>query len=440
MSLRWKIALAVAAITLVATTAIGVAGYRSTRGRLLDEVDRSLVDVGRRSSGRGRGGRLPQRGPLEQLRGAGDHRRRRRARDRRSPSRSSRPPPRSAPRASTVRACSRRSTSTASAYRVRTIGARTGRGPGGTLARRDRPGAQQPAGAHHARSRRWSRSPRSRPGWWIAGRVTAPLRRLTAAAEHVGTTGRLDAAVGARRRRRGRPAGVGLRPDARCAGAFEGRAAAAGPGRRPRAAHAAHEPAHQRRHAAAISRRCPAADRDAIVADLHAETEELTDLVNEIVAVATGDRADEPSEPLDLADVVADVAARYERRTGRTIVVHAEPTPVVAQRGADAPSVVVPARQRDQVRRHRWPDRGHGARPHGRGGRPRRAASPSRSCRWCSNASTGPSRRARCPAPGSACRSCARSPDAMAATPIARNRDGGGAVVGFRLGDGSMER
>ena len=34
MSLRWKIALAVAAITLVASAAIGVAGYRSTRDRL----------------------------------------------------------------------------------------------------------------------------------------------------------------------------------------------------------------------------------------------------------------------------------------------------------------------------------------------------------------------------------------------------------------------
>jgi hypothetical protein len=43
MSLRWKVALAVAAVAALTTLAVGVASYRSTRARLYDEIDRSLV-------------------------------------------------------------------------------------------------------------------------------------------------------------------------------------------------------------------------------------------------------------------------------------------------------------------------------------------------------------------------------------------------------------
>ena len=65
MSLRWKVALALAVLSVVATLAIGTAGYRSTRDRLLAEVDRSLVALDG-DIGEGRLGRdpLPRRGPL----------------------------------------------------------------------------------------------------------------------------------------------------------------------------------------------------------------------------------------------------------------------------------------------------------------------------------------------------------------------------------------
>ena len=170
-------------------------------------------------------------------------------------------------------------------------------------------------------------------GLWIAGRMTASLRRLTAAAEHVGTTGRLDAAVG----------DTGTDEVGRLTAAFDRMLAALARSKDEQqrlvqdAGHELRTPLTSVRTNIDTLRRYPTMpdrDRDAILADLHAETEELTDLVNEIVAVATGDKADEPAEPFDLADVVTDVAARYGRRTGRTISVTAEVTPVVAQRGA----------------------------------------------------------------------------------------------------------
>ena len=45
MNLRWKIALASASVALVATTAVGVISYRSTSARLVDELDRSIASA-----------------------------------------------------------------------------------------------------------------------------------------------------------------------------------------------------------------------------------------------------------------------------------------------------------------------------------------------------------------------------------------------------------
>ena len=42
MSLRWRIALALAAIAAVTTLSVGVVSYRATSTRLLEEVDASL--------------------------------------------------------------------------------------------------------------------------------------------------------------------------------------------------------------------------------------------------------------------------------------------------------------------------------------------------------------------------------------------------------------
>ena len=65
VSLRWKIALALAGLTFVASAVVGIAVYRVTKDRLLNEIDRSLADVNPRP---GRGpfqlDQLGDRGPL----------------------------------------------------------------------------------------------------------------------------------------------------------------------------------------------------------------------------------------------------------------------------------------------------------------------------------------------------------------------------------------
>ncbi|MFP5487358.1 MAG: sensor histidine kinase, partial [Acidimicrobiia bacterium] len=75
-------------------------------------------------------------------------------------------------------------------------------------------------------------------------------------------------------------------------------------------------------------------DRDAILADLQAETHELTQLVNEIVTVASGNHADEPFESVDLLTIAREVAARFERRTGHPIDVMGESEPILGQRAS----------------------------------------------------------------------------------------------------------
>ena len=330
MSLRWKIALAVAAITLVASAAIGVAGYRSTRDRLFAEVDRSLIDVVDQL-GRGRQGRLPQRGPLNnfeaQLITADGGVVESTFQDAPEPSEAA-----IAVTGDDGASLFETVSIDGERYRVRTIGL----GRGAVQVARSLDETDRVLDGLRARTVLVAAVVALAAigaGLWIAGRVTASLRRLTAAAEHVGTTGRLDAAVG----------GTGSDEVGRLTAAFDRMLAALARSKEEQqrlvqdAGHELRTPLTSLRTNLDTLRRFPAmpdTDRDAILADLHAETEELTDLVNEIVAVATGDKADEPAEPFDLADVVADVAARFERRAGRLVAVTVEPTPVVAQRAA----------------------------------------------------------------------------------------------------------
>ena len=67
MGLRWKIALALAAVALIATTAVGVIGYRSTSASLVAEVDRSMAEASSTLLLRVNSGRIemPTRGLLE---------------------------------------------------------------------------------------------------------------------------------------------------------------------------------------------------------------------------------------------------------------------------------------------------------------------------------------------------------------------------------------
>ena len=65
MNLRWKIALALAAVSFVATTAVGIISYRSTSERLVDEVDRSIASAAAQLSGRPGGRDVPTRDILD---------------------------------------------------------------------------------------------------------------------------------------------------------------------------------------------------------------------------------------------------------------------------------------------------------------------------------------------------------------------------------------
>lgn len=330
MSLRWRMALAMAAIASVATIALGVASYRSTRDRLFAEVDRSLVELDRLVSDRRFGmDRLPQRGPLSGFDAQVIQRDG-------SVGQSTFPDPLplgdaeravvGSPRASVFTTVDAPSGS----YRVRTVGLSQGAIQiGRSLDETDR--LLSSLRARTLLLVVLVAAAASTSGWWIASRVTASLRRLTVAAEHVESTGRLDVQV----REQGSDE-VG-----RLGVAFDRMLAALARSKDEQhrlvqdAGHELRTPLTSLRTNLDTLRRYPTLgddDRAAIVADLRAETEELTDLLNEIVAVASGEVANEPATSFDLAAVAGETARRYERRTGRSIVVHARPTPVVAQR------------------------------------------------------------------------------------------------------------
>lgn len=325
MSLRWKIALALAAIAAVTAIVFGSLSYRSTRDRLLAEIDRSLVAADVRALGRDR---LPDRGPLSGLEAqivAPDG----------TLVASTFPEPIPVDEADLALIGERRDRFTTVAtsgdtYRVRTIG----------LTRR----AVQ-VGRSLEETDRVLDSLRSRTvfiaalvtavagalGLWIAGRVTASLRRLTDAAELVESTGRLDIEVGA----------DGDDEVGRLGAAFDRMLAALARSKDDQrrlvedAGHELRTPLTSLRTNLDALQRYPDMsddDRDAILVDLRAETRELTTLVDEVVAVGSGDAADEPMSSFDLADLVEGLVERFERRTDREFVLSVEPSPVVAQR------------------------------------------------------------------------------------------------------------
>jgi two-component system sensor histidine kinase MprB len=325
MSLRWKIALAMAVLAGVTAIAFGAASYRSTQDRLLDEIDRSLVAVGDRRVTRDP---LPARGPLlgfdAQVLGPDGAVR--------ETTFSVALPVTEADLELVGRRRSRFSTvgTDDGSYRVRTIGL-----PGGAVQ----------IGRSLDETNRILASLRARTmliaalvtavaiavGLWISGRVTASLRRLTEAAEHVETTGRLDVEVGE----------DGDDEVGRLGVAFDRMLAALARSKDDQrrlvqdAGHELRTPLTSLRTNIDALRRYPGmsdADRTAIVADLHAETQELSDLVDEVVAVATGGAADEPPSSFDLASLVQELAVRFERRSNRPFLVESTSSPVVAQR------------------------------------------------------------------------------------------------------------
>ncbi|MFE2317632.1 ATP-binding protein [Streptomyces sp. NPDC059441] len=157
-------------------------------------------------------------------------------------------------------------------------------------------------------------------GWWLARRITRRLVRLAGAAEDVARTGRLGIQVPV----------AGYDEVARLGRSFDrmlGRLAQSEEDQRRLVQDAGHElrtPLTSLRTNISMLRRIdelPPDAREELVADLAQESRELTDLVNELVALAAGRSDTEPVQRIDLADLAEDVAIATRRRTGRDIIV-----------------------------------------------------------------------------------------------------------------------
>jgi two-component system sensor histidine kinase MprB len=330
VSLRLRIALALAVLAALATTAVGVASYRTTRERLYDEVDRSLTEVvtllPRNSRGEISG--LPVRGPLAlyeaQVIG---------------PDGTVRlttfpvPVPADDAARSVIGQPRSMERSTVSVdgdpYRVSSLGL-----PNGAV-QIARPLAETQRVLASLRARTFLivvlvAAVAALVGWLVAGRATASLRRLTKAAETVGATGRLDVDVPAE----------GGDEVGRLGSAFASMLDALDRSRAEQrrlvqdAGHELRTPLTSLRTNLSVLRRhpdLPAEQRAQVLDDLHAVTEQLVGLVEEIVAAATGDLDDEPRVRTSLGALVEEVVERHRRRTARTITCAADESTVEVQ-------------------------------------------------------------------------------------------------------------
>jgi two-component system sensor histidine kinase MprB len=157
-------------------------------------------------------------------------------------------------------------------------------------------------------------------GWFVARRITRGLVRLTAVAEQVSETGRLDITV---------PAG-GTDEVGRLGAAFDtmlDRLARSKDDQQRLVQDAGHElrtPLTSIRTNLSLLRqfdRLALDERAEILDDLASESRELTDLVNELVQLATDRRTQEADEDVDLVVIAERVAERAIRRHGRPVVV-----------------------------------------------------------------------------------------------------------------------
>jgi two-component system sensor histidine kinase MprB len=169
-------------------------------------------------------------------------------------------------------------------------------------------------------------------GWWIARRMARPIVRLRDTAEAIATTQDLHTAI---------PDG-GDGEVGSLSRSFTTMVAALAASREQQqrlVADASHE---MRTPLTSLTSnlelleqfdRLPAADRQEVVAAVGTELGELTHLLTDLVELASGPSAyDEPTEDLLLADVARDVARRASRRSGREITVDATDTTTVSVR------------------------------------------------------------------------------------------------------------
>ncbi len=286
MSLRWRIALALAAIAAATTISVGLASYRATSTRLLQEIDSSLYSawqtVDNNSLYQGNGEllyivqvTLPS-GRVGTLGG-------RSGIDARDGVLKARADPTSM-HYDVVR-------SNGSDVRV-VSGVATNPAWRGAVVQVGRPLDENDRVLHDLKTRTMLlvvvvTAAAAALGWLIAGSVSGPLARLTKAASDVEKSGRLDVDVPV----------AGNDEVGRLGSAFNGMLGALAASRDDQrrlvedAGHELRTPLTSVRTNLAVLRRHPDLDaetRAQIIDDLHAETEELVVLVEEVVALARG--------------------------------------------------------------------------------------------------------------------------------------------------------
>lgn len=327
MSLRWKMAIALAVVAACATTLIGLLGYRTTHDQLYQTLDRSLVEAADlvRTDGRRE---VPARGILDVYTVQGFNA---------SGAVVGEPNDVGLPITdgdlALIGSPGRTSIRTVVAsdgarYRMVTMGLLR------SAFQVARPLEETDRVLGNLRSRTIAMVSlivvaAAAVGWLIARSVTGPLRRLTQAAASVERTGRLDVDVTV----------AGHDEAGRLGSAFARMLAALDRSRADQqrlvqdAGHELRTPLTSLRTNLDVLRRHPDLEptmRDRIVADLHAETDELVALVNEVVAAATGAGEQDAPEPIVLGALARTVADRVARRSGREVRVDADELVVVA--------------------------------------------------------------------------------------------------------------
>ncbi|MGI9643722.1 MAG: HAMP domain-containing protein, partial [Ilumatobacteraceae bacterium] len=327
MGLRWKVALALAAVALIATTAVGIIGYRSTSARLIDEVDRSLNEAVSLVATRPGTNRVPTRSLLSVYAV--------RVLDRRGEISNSSFDADVPVQPESEEIVGRQGASVqytvsidGERYRVHAIGLQNGAFEiARSLGETDRI-------LDDVRRRTillviLVSVAAAAVGWLIAGTVVAPLRRLTGAAEEVESSGRLDVDV----------PGTGSDEVGRLGAAFRSMLGALERSRADQqrlvqdAGHELRTPLTSLRTNLAVLQRHPemaAEMQTRILDDLDGEVNELTDLVNELVTAASGHLADQPAERLDLGEIAERVAERVARRRSREVDVECRDPAVVS--------------------------------------------------------------------------------------------------------------
>jgi two-component system sensor histidine kinase MprB len=159
-------------------------------------------------------------------------------------------------------------------------------------------------------------------GWWVARRTTRPIQQLASAAQDIARTRNLATTLTV----------SGDREVTQLATSFNAMLHAlhqSSDQQKQLVQDASHElrtPLTSLRANAELLQRdsLDEATKQAVLRDIAAEIDELTDLSSELTALASDQRLVEELQPINLRDACDDIASRAMRRTGRTIEVTSE--------------------------------------------------------------------------------------------------------------------